>query len=106
MTRLPTLYIRNVPVEVYEALKARAKREGRSVNAEALAVLAAVAAYEQSGPESLRARISELAREIDLENDATDMVTLLRRARDVAEDEVVRRLRDENPRWWRRASDP
>ena len=34
---MPTLYIRNVPAEVYEALKASAKREGRSVNAEALA---------------------------------------------------------------------
>ena len=41
MTRLPTLYIRNVPPEVYAALEARAGRSGRSVSAEALAILAA-----------------------------------------------------------------
>jgi len=28
MTRLPTLYIRNVPPEVYAALKARARLSG------------------------------------------------------------------------------
>jgi antitoxin FitA-like protein len=40
MSRLPTLYIRNVPSEIYAALEARAKLSGRSVSGEALAILA------------------------------------------------------------------
>jgi plasmid stability protein len=99
MSRMPTLYIRNVPTEVYEALKARAKRGGRSVNAEALALLTQVAEQEKRGDTPLGDRIREAAREIDLTGDATDMVTLLRRARDVADEEVVRRLKEEKP--WR-----
>jgi len=47
MSPMPTLYIRNVPPEVYDALKARADRGGRSVNAEALEVLEQVAAEER-----------------------------------------------------------
>jgi plasmid stability protein len=39
MSRLPTLYIRNVPRHVYAALEARARRSGRSLSAEALAIL-------------------------------------------------------------------
>ena len=42
MTRLPTVYIRNVPRDVYEALEDRARRAGRSVSAEALAILTEV----------------------------------------------------------------
>jgi antitoxin FitA len=34
-----TLHVRNVPDDVYEALRARAKSEGRSINAETSAVL-------------------------------------------------------------------
>lgn len=47
MTRLPTLYIRNVPRHVYAALEERARRSGRSVSAEALAIL--TAALEEGG---------------------------------------------------------
>ena len=97
MRRVPTLYIRNVPPEVYEALKSRAQRKGRSVNAEALAILALVAEREVAAEVPLRDRIQRAAREIDIGDDATDMVTLLRRARDVAEEEVVRRLKEQDP---------
>lgn len=62
MTQMPTLYIRNVPPEVYEALKARAEREGRSVNAEALALLEEVA--EQEHGRAAVDRFLELAAEI------------------------------------------
>jgi antitoxin FitA len=34
-----TLHVRNVPDELYETLRARAEREGRSINAEAIALL-------------------------------------------------------------------
>jgi plasmid stability protein len=59
---MPTLYIRNVPPEVYEALKARAEREGRSVNAEALALLEEIA-EEERGRAAVD-RFLALAREI------------------------------------------
>jgi plasmid stability protein len=36
---MPVLHVRNVPEEVYEALRARAAREGRSMNAEVIAIL-------------------------------------------------------------------
>lgn len=36
---VPTLHLRNVPPEVYEALAARAQQNGRSLNAEAVDVL-------------------------------------------------------------------
>jgi plasmid stability protein len=36
---MATLHVRNVPEDVYEALRARAKSEGRSINAETIAVL-------------------------------------------------------------------
>src|ERR687895_553014 len=37
---MATLHVRNVPEDVYEALRARAKSEGRSINAETIAVSA------------------------------------------------------------------
>jgi plasmid stability protein len=36
---MATLHVRNVPDEIYEALRARAKREGRSINAAAITIL-------------------------------------------------------------------
>jgi len=39
VNRLPTLYIRNVPRNVYAALESRARSSGRSVSAEALEIL-------------------------------------------------------------------
>src|SRR5205823_7165705 len=64
MARMPTLYIRNVPPEVYEALKARAKREGRSVNAEALKILEDVAEQEPQSGLALLDRLWEISKEI------------------------------------------
>lgn len=37
--RVATLHVRDVPDEVYEALRARARREGRSISQEAIAIL-------------------------------------------------------------------
>lgn len=36
---MPTLHIRNVPSELYEALRERAKTNGRSINAEVIDLL-------------------------------------------------------------------
>jgi plasmid stability protein len=37
---MPTLYVENVPEDVYEALRARAQSNGKSISAEVLALLA------------------------------------------------------------------
>jgi plasmid stability protein len=95
MTRMPTLYIRNVPPEVYEALKVRAKREGRSVNAEALKILEDVAEREPpSGPE-LVARLWELAKEIKRSPEDPTAEEVIRILRDSGEEALERRLRGE-----------
>ncbi len=39
MTDVPTLYIRNVPENVYRALRERADQRGTSINNEALGIL-------------------------------------------------------------------
>jgi plasmid stability protein len=36
---MPTLYVRNVPFDLYEALRKRAKQNGRSIAAEVIALL-------------------------------------------------------------------
>ena len=81
--RVPTLYIRNVPPEVYDALKARAKREGRSVNAEALRILEDVAKWESTRSETpLIEQFRELARSIGYPADAPRPEEIIRKARD------------------------
>ena len=90
MIRMPTLYIRNVPPEVYEVLKARAKREGRSVNAEALKVLEEVAEHERRAG-SLAHRLRELAEKIDYPPDAPRAHEIVRQMRDERAEELLRR---------------
>ena len=37
---MPTLYVENVPEEIYEALRARGQSDGKSISAEVLSLLA------------------------------------------------------------------
>lgn len=94
MTRMPTLYIRNVPVEVYEALKARAKREGRSVNAEALKILEDVAEQEPD-PRVLVAELWELSKGLKRSPGDPTAEEVIRILRDSGEEALERRLRGE-----------
>ena len=63
MTSVPTLHIRNVPPGVYERLRDSAAANGRSLNAEVVAVLARATGGWRSDPDfpramdALRARI-------------------------------------------------
>jgi len=86
---MATLYIRNVPPEVYEALKARAKREGRSVNAEALKILEDVSRRE-AGWTAVE-RLLEIADRIELPADAPSAGEVIRQMRDERTEELVRR---------------
>jgi plasmid stability protein len=66
-----TLYVRNVPTELYDELKRWAEESGRSVNAEVLAVLEAEAGRRGRHGDWL-ADLDELRRELDLPADAAD----------------------------------
>jgi plasmid stability protein len=87
MTRVATLYVRNVPDELYEQLRARAAREGRSIGAEALAILRDAFESERRG-EELVARLRALNAEVRLSPDAPRPEDIIREARD----ERARRL--------------
>ena len=95
MSRMPTLYIRNVPPEVYEALRARAKRGGRSVNAEALKVLEDMAEREQRSG-SLTDRLRAIAKEIKHPPDGPRADEVVRQAREDWDARVRRMLDDDS----------
>lgn len=92
MIRMPTLYIRNVPPEVYGALKERAKREGRSVNAEALLALEEIAEQER-GRQAID-HFLELAKEIrnKMPPGGPSAAEIVRQMRDERGEELWRRL--------------
>jgi plasmid stability protein len=81
MNSMPTLYVRNVPAKVYRFLQSRARRNGRSLNAEALDILNAAAAREPR-ESAIVDRLREIAREIDLPPDAPKPEDLIRQDRD------------------------
>jgi plasmid stability protein len=89
MLVMPTLYVRNVRPEHYEALRARAQREGRSVNAELLVILEEVAEREAQQVR-VAERLSALAQGFDL------------KPGDPLPEDVVREGRDE----WDRETSP
>lgn len=59
---MPTLYVENVPADLYDALRLRAKSEGRSISAEVLKLLEEYV----PGPAQLaqRRRAFEIAKKI------------------------------------------
>jgi plasmid stability protein len=74
-----TLHVRNVPDELYEELRIRAKREGRSINAETIAVLR----------ETLRPSAEDLLAEIESLRATTTLPTGA-----FAPERIIRRDRD------------
>ncbi len=81
MRRVPTLYVRDVPEPLYNRLRARARRNGRSLNAEVLDILGDVAEREQfSG--RITQRLAELVRESPLPPDAPKPEDIIRELRD------------------------
>lgn len=83
MTAVATLHVRNVPEHVYESLRARARHNGRSINAEALAMLDEIARRRSETP--ITDRLREVAREIDLGPDAPTAEQIIRELRDAAD---------------------
>jgi plasmid stability protein len=76
-----TLYLRNVPTDVYRRLQDRARRNSRSLNAEALDMLTAAAA-RVPGETAIVDRLREMAREINLPPDVPKPEELIRQDRE------------------------
>jgi plasmid stability protein len=81
MRVMPALHVRNVPPEVYEALRARASREGRSMNAEVIAILRR-ALSSRRDPEDLMADLRRFRERVQLPPDAPTPEELIREDRD------------------------
>ena len=66
---MATLYVRDVTEKLYKRLRARARRNGRSLNAEVLELIDEAVLRELTSDE-ITDRLAELAAEIDLPPDA------------------------------------
>jgi plasmid stability protein len=78
---MPTLHLRNVPTKIYERLRRRAKQNGRSMNAEAVALLEdAVEREDRTG--SITAELRRLANTINLPPDAPRAEEIIRQDRE------------------------
>jgi plasmid stability protein len=75
-----TLYVRDVPERLYKRLRARARRNGRSLNAEVLELIDEAVLRELTSDE-ITDRLAELAAEIDLPPDAPKPEDIIREER-------------------------
>ena len=78
---MATLHVRNVPPELYEALRDRAAREGRSMNAEVIAILRRSLASRRD-PEDLIGDLRRFRERVQLAPDAPPPEELIREDRD------------------------
>lgn len=81
MNAMPTLYVRNVPAAVYEALRARASREGRSMNAEVIAILRR-SLTSRRDPEDVIADLRRFRERVQLPPESPAPEELIREDRD------------------------
>ena len=78
---MATLYVRDVPEKLYKRLRARARRNGRSLNAEVLELIDEAVLRELTSDE-ITDRLAELAAEIDLPPNAPRPEDIIRQERD------------------------
>ena len=78
---MATLYVRDVPEKLYKRLRARARRNGRSLNAEVLELIDEAVQREVTSDE-ITDRLAVLAAEIDLPPDAPRPEDIIRQERD------------------------
>jgi plasmid stability protein len=81
MCAVATLHVRNVPDDVYVALRARAEREGRSMSAEVIAILRRTL-LRRRDPDELVADLRALRERAPLPSGATKPEDLIREDRD------------------------
>jgi len=68
---MPTLYVRDVPADVYRALHERADEEGRSLSAEAIWLLRRALEHESDDDRRRQAHRAALARLREFRDSAT-----------------------------------
>ena len=78
---MATLYVRDVPERLYKRLRARARRNGRSLNAEVLEILDAAADRDRARA-TITAELAEIAKRINLPPDAPKPEDVIREARE------------------------
>jgi plasmid stability protein len=81
MRRVATLYVRDVPERLYKRLRERARRNGRSLNAEVIEILEGTDARDSEAAAVTR-RLAELAKRIDFPADAPKPEEIIRAERD------------------------
>lgn len=81
MATMATLFVRDVPEALYKHLRARAKRNGRSLNAEVIDILRGIPDYEEDAAEITR-QLAALAAEINWPEDAPPPEQFIREDRD------------------------
>jgi plasmid stability protein len=77
---MATLYVRDVPEKLYKRLRARARRNGRSLNAEVLELIDEAVLRELTS-EEITERLAKLAAEIDLPPEAPRPEDIIREER-------------------------
>ena len=77
---MATLYVRDVPERLHKRLRARARRNGRSLNAEMLELIDEAVLRELTSDE-ITDRLADLAAEIDLPPDAPRPEDIIREER-------------------------
>jgi plasmid stability protein len=81
MSDMPALHVRNVPADVVDALREKARTSGRSLNAELVALLAEAARRHREGGNVTR-RLAQIAARGDLTRDDPRPEDLIREDRD------------------------
>jgi plasmid stability protein len=81
MASMATLYVRDVPERLYKRLRTRARKNGRSLNAEVIDILGEVVERERSG-DLITDKLRELAIEINWPDDAPTPEQIIREMRD------------------------
>jgi plasmid stability protein len=82
MSEMATLYIRNVPEDVYEGLRERAGERGNSMNAETIEILRDALRWRTRTWDELMADLDAFAKEIDFGPDWPAPEDLIKADRD------------------------
>jgi antitoxin FitA len=78
---MATLHVRNVPDDVYAALRERAERENRSINSETIAILRR-ALSGRRGPEDILGQLRQLRERLVWPEEGPSPEDLIRQDRD------------------------
>jgi plasmid stability protein len=82
MSDVPTLYIRNVPKEVYDALREQAKERGTSINNEVIGILEDGLRWKRRSWDEVMASLDANARKIGFGPDWPAPEDVIREDRD------------------------